>query len=120
MNPSLQLSQDIRLTQSQDMLDTVRLAEMLTSFSNLSQGDHPNSSLPFLRSDSYQFRSQELSANLTPFIRSSPLMGSVKNRLASVGSADKSDSLYLGLIQHLGLPLSQQSQVPVEATDELV
>ncbi|KAK8806772.1 hypothetical protein WA588_005574 [Blastocystis sp. NMH] len=109
-NPSLHLSQDMRLTQSQDMLDTVRLAEMLTSFSNLSQGDHPNSSLPFFRSDSYQFRSQELSANLTP----------EKNRLASMGSVERSDSLYLGLIQHLGLSLSQQSQVPVEATDELI
>jgi hypothetical protein len=110
----------MRLTQSQDMLDTVRLAEMLTSFSNLSQGDHPNSSLPFFRSDSYQFRSQELSANLTPSILMLSLMGSEKNRLASMGSVERSDSLYLGLIQHLGLSLSQQSQVPVEATDELM
>ena len=119
-NPSLHLSQDMRLTQSQDMLDTVRLAEMLTSVSNLSQGDHPNSSLPFFRSDRYPVRSQELSANLTPSILMLSLMGSEKNRLASMGSVERSDSLYLGLIQHLGLSLSQQSQVPVEATDELM
>lgn len=68
--PIISFSQDFRLTQSQDLMDTAKLAEMLTTFPNLSQGDRlPSERFPSMflnRHDSFQFQSQEFSRSQTP------------------------------------------------------
>ena len=68
--PVISFSQDFRLTQSQELKDTAKLAEMLTTFPNLSQGDRlPSERFPSVilnRHDSFQFHSQEFSSSQTP------------------------------------------------------
>lgn len=121
--PVISYSQDFRLTQSQELMDTAKLAEMLTTFPTLSQGERlPSERFPSVllnRHDSLQFHSQEFSSSQTPYCYNIGVMCRERPRENSTAPMERSDSLANGLLQPLRMP-SSQPQDPAEPTEEVV